>query len=132
MHFYFQNIMKLPIKIGSRDESSTAYSHYTCCFNNAYNSSKFCTSYVGTISLLLHFFSGLNQQVSIPATYPPFISALNESPIMSPSSGTKLGSFQKHNQNTLSSAFDNLYLQKRKYLETRHVTLHYVIVYLAS
>ena len=53
-------------KIGSGDKSSTAYFYYTCCFNNASNSSKLCTSYVGIIPLSFNFLSGLNQQVSIP------------------------------------------------------------------
>ena len=67
MPFHSQNITKIKlIKIGSGDESSTVYFYYTCCFNNASNSSKLCTSYVGIIPLSFNFLSGLNQQVSIP------------------------------------------------------------------
>ena len=43
-------------KIGNGDESSTVYFYYLC-FNNASNSSKLCTSYVGIIPLSFNFLS---------------------------------------------------------------------------
>ena len=59
------------IKIGSGDKSSTAYFYYTCRLITLLTPQNYVTSYVGIIPLSFNFLSGLNQQVSIPATYPP-------------------------------------------------------------